>query len=98
MDKAAQLSLQLYDIHLTGAREDAFRTPMKLYGRISALASDVNGSGIDFAPTQQQEEVSEILEGRLKDASEAIQSFMEIDLPKLNKQLKIKVNNQLIKP
>ncbi len=44
----------LYDIHLTGAREDAFRSPMKLYGRLSALASDIGGFGVDFKPTDQQ--------------------------------------------
>ena len=51
---ATQIAGSLYDIHLTGAREDAFRSPMKLYGRLSALASEINSSGIDFKPTNQQ--------------------------------------------
>lgn len=64
--KAEDVAAKLYDIHLTGAREDAFRNPIKLYGRLSALASDINGSGIDFRPTNQQGEVYEVLDERLK--------------------------------
>ena len=67
--KAEELSLlaesiagSLYDIHLTGAREDAFRSPIKLYGRLSALASDISGFGADFKPTDQQREVYAIQE------------------------------------
>ena len=98
LDKAAELTLKLYDIHLTGAREDSFRTPMQLYGRISALASDINGSGIDFSPTQQQQQVAKVLKERLEKAAKSIQSFKEIDLAKFNKQFKLNINNQLGKP
>ncbi|UWX55058.1 hypothetical protein NYZ99_20645 [Maribacter litopenaei] len=48
---AIAIAGSLYDIHLTGAREDAFRSPIKLYGRLSALASDIGGFGADFKPT-----------------------------------------------
>ena len=53
-NSAQSITEALYDIHLTGAREDAFRSPMKLYGRLSALASDIGAFGVDFKPTNQQ--------------------------------------------
>ena len=66
MEEQAQgISARLYDIHLTGAREDAFRSPMKLYGRLSALASDITANGVDFRPTNQQGEVYGVLKGRM---------------------------------
>ncbi|MDT0538797.1 VPS10 domain-containing protein [Croceitalea sp. P059] len=78
----------LYDINLTGAREDAFRSPMKLYGRISALASDIGGFGVDFKPTNQQREVYEVLNSRLKSAEMKFQTFIKVEVKKLNEQLK----------
>jgi photosystem II stability/assembly factor-like uncharacterized protein len=81
---------KLYDIHLTGAREDAFRSPMQLYGRLSALASDINGSGIDFKPTNQQGEVSEILNERLQNAVKQFEQIKENDIEKFNKALEKK--------
>lgn len=93
--KAEELSLlatsiagSLYDIHLTGAREDAFRSPIKLYGRLSALASDISGFGADFKPTDQQREVYTIFSKRLKDVDVRFKKFMEVEVEKLNTQLK----------
>jgi len=63
--KAESIAAALYDIHLTGAREDAFRAPMKLYGRLSALASDITGHGIDFKPTDQQREVYTVFDKKV---------------------------------
>lgn len=77
----------LYDIHLTGAREDAFRSPMKLYGRLSALASDLNGSGIDFKPTDQQAEVAGVLDGRLSKVKEIFQHLVDKDIAQFNSKL-----------
>ena len=73
LSKTAQsIAGSLYDIHLTGAREDAFRSPMQLYGRLSALASDLTGHGIDFKPTDQQREVQAIFNKRLKVVEETL--------------------------
>jgi len=85
---AEGISGALYDIHLTGAREDAFRSPMKLYGRLSALASDIGGFGVDFRPTNQQREVYEVLNQRLLNAQNAYKKFFEIEVRQLNNQLK----------
>jgi hypothetical protein len=78
----------LYDIHLTGAREDAFRAPMKLYGRLSALASDITGNGADFKPTDQQQEVYAVFNGRLEAVNQKFKKFVEVEVKKLNVQLK----------
>jgi hypothetical protein len=89
LSKSAQsISGSLYDIHLTGAREDAFRSPMKLYGRLSALASDLTGHGIDFKPTNQQLEVQAIFNKRLQLVNEKFEMFINKEIPSLNNQLK----------
>ncbi len=86
--KAESIASALYDIHLTGAREDAFRSPMKLYGRLSALASDITGHGVDFKPTDQQREVYAVFDKRLKAAEDRFKTFTTTDVEALNKQLK----------
>jgi hypothetical protein len=66
----------LFDVHLTGAREDAFRYPIQLYGRLAALQSDLAENGADFAPTTQQVAVHDALAQRLADASTRFNDFM----------------------
>ena len=85
---ATELEGRLVDINLTGAREDSFRNPMKLYGRFSALASDVDWKGSDFVPTQQQREVHQVLTDRFEEAKQAIQEFLDGELNRLNDQLR----------
>lgn len=85
---AEAIAGSLYDIHLTGAREDAFRSPMKLYGRLSALASDITGNGVDFRPTDQQGEVYSIFNKRLKDVDAKFETFMNVEVKNFNSQLK----------
>ncbi|PCE66322.1 WD40/YVTN/BNR-like repeat-containing protein [Sediminicola luteus] len=88
----------LYDIHLTGAREDAFRSPMRLYGRLSALASDLTGHGIDFEPTEQQQAVFNVFDQRLQQSMADYERLVQKDLEALNKQLrksKLEIDAQL---
>lgn len=87
-NSAQSISAALYDIHLTGAREDAFRSPMKLYGRLSALASDIGGFGVDFKPTDQQRDVYSVFNKRLENANKKFEEFMKVEVPKLNSQIK----------
>ena len=87
MGIATQIAGSLYDIQLTGAREDAFRSPMKLYGRLSALASEINSSGIDFKPTDQQGDVYEILNQRLQKAKGAFNELTFNEIAAFNKNL-----------
>ena len=84
---AEDIAGTLYDIHLTGAREDAFRNPMQLYGRLSALASDLNGSGIDFPPTNQQGEVKEILSNKLDTTAQRLEDLISEDIKEFNQKL-----------
>jgi len=85
--KAESIASSLYDIHLTGAREDAFRSPMKLYGRLSALASDIGAHGIDFKPTEQQKAVSTIFNNRLDVVDKKFKTLIDSEVKKLNRQL-----------
>jgi photosystem II stability/assembly factor-like uncharacterized protein len=84
---AIELEGRLVDVNLTGAREDSFRNPMRLYGRFSALASDVDWKGADFLPTTQQREVYEVLSDRLEEAKAAIQAFFDGEVSELNRRL-----------
>jgi len=84
---AAALENRLVDVNLTGAREDSFRNPMRLYGRFSALASDLDWKGADFEPTVQQVEVHQLLTARLEEAKATIEMFLEGALGALNEQL-----------
>ncbi len=68
-DTAVTVEGRLFDVNMTGAREDAFRGPMKLYGRLSALGSDISAWGADFPPTEQQIEVHGVLLQRLANSS-----------------------------
>src|SRR5437867_7504740 len=71
----------LFDVNLTGAREDAFRNPMQLYGRLAALQSDMAENGADFAPTAQQVAVHDVLAGRLAEASTRFSDLMTKAIP-----------------
>jgi photosystem II stability/assembly factor-like uncharacterized protein len=79
---------RLFDIHLSGAREDAFRAPMRLYGRMAALGSDVSRFSADFAPTVQQQEVYEVLKDRLNEARVLMDRLLEVEMPALNERLR----------
>jgi len=78
----------LFDVHLTGAREDAFRSPMQLYGRLAALQSDVSESGADFAPTAQQLAVHELFTQRLTEAARRFGDLVENALPAFGAELR----------
>jgi hypothetical protein len=86
-EKSQGISAKLYDIHLTGAREDAFRSPMQLYGRLSALASDITANGVDFKPTNQQGEVYGILKDRLIRVQQEYTTLLDQQVPQLNNKL-----------
>lgn len=78
----------LFDVNLTGAREDAFRNPMQLYGRLAALQSDMAENSADFAPTSQQLAVHEVLAQRLADATRAFTDVMTKDVPRFGAELR----------
>jgi len=82
-----QIESELYDINLTGAREDAFRNPNKLYGRILALAHELGTASADYPPTDQQAEVAKILNGRLTTQSQLYRSLLTKEIEGINKLL-----------
>ena len=86
-DKILEVESGLFDVNMTGAREDAFRAPMKLYGRISALASDVGGFGADFKPTNQQVEVYNVFRKQLDDIQVQYQRLLNEEIPEFNRFL-----------
>jgi photosystem II stability/assembly factor-like uncharacterized protein len=57
---------ELTQLKLTGRGQDDVRYPMKLMGRLGWLADGVGSS--DFAPTQQQREVQQLLRGEVRAA------------------------------
>ena len=75
-------------MNLTGAREDAFRNPMQLYGQLAALQSDVAENSADFAPTAQQLGVQEVLAQRLAEATRAFTVVMTQDVPRFSAELR----------
>lgn len=85
--KILRVEGELFDINLTGAREDAFRSPMKLYGRISALASDAGGFGADFKPTNQQVEVYNGFRKQLDDIQAQYKKLINEEIPLFNEYL-----------
>jgi photosystem II stability/assembly factor-like uncharacterized protein len=88
LDEAISVEGTLYDINLTGAREDAFRNAMRLYGRFSALANDVGATGADFSPTVPQQEVHEVLTERLGETRRRFDALMSQEVEALNRMLR----------
>ena len=78
----------LFDVNLTGAREDAFRNPMQLYGRLAALQSDLAENSADFAPTTQQVAVHDLLAQRLADATTRFADVMTKGVPAFTAELR----------
>jgi len=78
----------LFDVNLTGAREDAFRNPMQLYGRLAALQSDLAENSADFAPTTQQVAVHDLLAQRLADATTRFADVMTKAVPAFTAELR----------
>jgi len=76
-DSAVAVAAMLFDVNLTGAREDSFRAPMRLYGRLAALLSDVAESSADFPPTTQQRAVHDVLHARLDGAERAFRAWVD---------------------
>jgi len=86
--RIVQVEGALFDVNLTGAREDAFRNPMQLYGRLAALQSDMAENGADFAPTAQQLAVHELLAQRLADATVRFTDVMTKGVPQFAAELR----------
>lgn len=86
-EEITEIEHRFIDIHLTGGREDSFRNPMKLYGRYIELMRELDGTS-DFPPTEQQRQVADLLQGRLQEALDTLNQFLQADLVELNEFLR----------
>ena len=87
-DTALAVEGRLFDVHLTGAREDAFRHPNRLWSRYGALLKDVAEESADFPPTDQQGQVFDVLHGRLETARAAYGRLVGSTVPALRAALR----------
>ncbi len=78
--KVIDIEGKLYDIALTGAREDAFRSPNQLYEKLASVGSDVSASSADFRPTDQQGEVYGMLREQLEGLKQQFSGLVANDL------------------
>uniref|UniRef100_UPI003983A30F WD40/YVTN/BNR-like repeat-containing protein n=1 Tax=Gemmatimonas sp. TaxID=1962908 RepID=UPI003983A30F len=78
--KVIAIESKLYDVALTGAREDAFRTPNQLYEKLASVGSDVAASSADFRPTDQQVEVYGLLRAQLDTLKVQFKALVDNDL------------------
>jgi len=75
----------------------SFRSPQKLYGKLSVLAGDVANS-VDFAPNKQQREVHAVLKERLANEKSRFEELVKTDLAAFNDFLKKKNISGIIFP
>jgi hypothetical protein len=73
-EKIYQLEAALHDVHQTSARMDIFRNPPQVLERLFAMAKEGQISSADAPPTDQQQEVYQLVSGRLAE----IQSQFEL--------------------
>ena len=78
--KVIDIERKLYDITLTGAREDAFRTPNQLYEKLASVGSDVSASSSDFRPTDQHTAVYGMLRTQLDGLKQQFGALVATDL------------------
>ncbi len=92
-DQVLELEGQLVDVHLTGAREDSFRHPMRLYGRLATLigqidgTADSGGGGADLPPTEHERAVNEEFKKQLSALEQQFAELGRRTIPELNQTL-----------
>jgi photosystem II stability/assembly factor-like uncharacterized protein len=84
--KFSDVETNLLEVRVTGRGQDAIRWPTRLAGQIAYLSGGVASS--DFAPTTQQNEVQQLLEGQLKAVRAQVDGLVNQDLAQFNARLK----------
>lgn len=74
---------ELFQPVLAEGDSKSFRSPHKLYGKLSVLAGDLSES-VDFAPNAQQREVHAVLKERLAVTEKAFEDLITIELKAFN--------------
>lgn len=91
-EKAIAVEGQLVDVHLTATKigslqisvsEDSSRNPMRLYGKLGALASRASADS-DLGPTQQETEVNDTYVTQIAEAQKAFDELTKKDVPAFN--------------
>ena len=76
----------LFDVYLTGAREDAFQHPVQILGRLAVLLKAVEHSA-DYPPTNSDVAVYRLLEGQLARARGRLQVIERTQVASFNRRL-----------
>jgi hypothetical protein len=85
--KTLAIEGKLFDTDLTGAREDAFRSPNQLYEKLASVASDVGSASADWPPTDQQKAVHALLKQQLAAVRADFEKLMTLDVNAFNQRL-----------
>lgn len=87
-DKIYALEARLHDVHATGARMDIFRNPPQVLERFLSMAKESIISSADSPPTDQHQEVYELVNGQLKEVQSAWELLRQSrEMKKFNKNL-----------
>jgi hypothetical protein len=92
------IGIRIYDGFSSWSKsQTSFRSPQKLYGKLSVLAGDVANS-VNFAPNKQQREVHAVLKERLANEKSRFGELIKTDLAAFNDFLKKKNISGIIFP
>ncbi len=83
-DKTVKVEGTMFDVHLTGAREDQFRNPIQLWGHLGTLNLEVTHDSADFAPTEQEIEVYKAFSSQLQTIQSDFGRLMNTDVAGFN--------------
>lgn len=77
---------RLFDVYLTGAREDAFQHPVRILGRLAVLLRAVEHSS-DYPPTDADRAVFRVLAGQLTRARARFHAILHHEVQAFNRRL-----------
>ncbi|MGC1107028.1 MAG: hypothetical protein WA876_10855 [Candidatus Acidiferrales bacterium] len=83
-EKAAATEAPMFDMYLTGAREDQFRNPDQLWEWLATLNREITEDSADFPPTEQQMEVYKMLLEKLGLVQTGFDNLCKKDVPEFN--------------
>ena len=87
-EKIYALEARLHDVHATGARMDIFRNPPQVLERFLSMTKESIISSADSPPTDQHQEVYELVNGQLKEVQSAWELLRQSrEMKKFNKSL-----------
>jgi hypothetical protein len=72
-----QMESKLFDVYLTGSRQDAFRNPAQILERLLAISKESLQSSADYPPTDQQLAVFAELKAALDNVEKQYSSFLQ---------------------